>query len=56
VNQGDCHKKAKRSAEEENLSLETFADLEVEDCYKRVICIDIIGWVENPPLTEGHEV
>ena len=50
-------RRGKRYAEEEeDLSLETFANLEVEDCYKRVICIDIIGWVENPPLTEGHEV
>merc|ERR1711936_889128 len=31
-------RRGKRSAQEEDLSLETFANLEVEDCYKRVIC------------------
>ena len=43
VIQGDCHKRSKRSAEEEDLSLETFADLQVEDSYKRVIRVAIIG-------------
>ena len=52
--QGDCHKRSKRSAEEEDLSLETFADLQVEDSYKRVICVAIIGEVGNPqaPLSK----
>merc|ERR1712105_29887 len=40
----------KRSAQEEDLSLETFANLEVEDCYKRVICSATTGEVENPKV------
>merc|ERR1712227_373757 len=43
-------RRGKRSAEEEELSLETFANLEVEDCYKRVICAASTGEVENPQV------
>merc|ERR1711944_27108 len=43
-------RRGKRSAQEEDLSLETFANLEVEDCYKRVICAASSGEVENPQV------
>merc|ERR1712018_901643 len=43
-------RRGKRSAEEEELSLETFANLEVEDCYKKVICAASTGEVENPQV------
>merc|ERR1712226_136389 len=43
-------RRGKRSAQEEDLSLETFANLEVEDCYKRVICSASTGEVENPKV------
>merc|ERR1719347_1016100 len=45
-------RRGKRYAEEEEEvpSLETFADLEVEDCYKRVICSASTGQVENPKV------
>jgi len=44
-------RRGKRYAEEEeDLSLETFANLEVEDCYKRVICAASTGEVENPKV------
>merc|ERR1719347_2131059 len=44
-------RRGKRYAEEEeDLSLETFANLEVEDCYKRVICAASTGEVENPQV------
>merc|ERR1711997_989930 len=43
-------RRGKRSAQEEDLSLETFANLEVEDCYKRVICSATTGEVENPKV------
>merc|ERR1712051_396267 len=43
--------RGKRSAEEEEVpTLETFAALEVEDCYKRVICAASTGEVENPQV------
>ena len=43
--------RGKRSIEEENVpTIETFATLEVEDCYKRVICAAITGKVENPQV------
>merc|ERR1712141_865437 len=42
-------RRGKRSAEEEEVpTIETFATLEVEDCYKRVICAASTGKVENP--------
>merc|ERR1712179_107267 len=44
-------RRGKRYAEEEEVpSLETFAGLEVEDCYKRVICAASTGEVENPQV------
>merc|ERR1712105_465801 len=43
-------RRGKRSAQEEDLSLETFANIEVEDCYKRVICSASTGEVENPQV------
>merc|ERR550519_1594726 len=44
-------RRGKRSAEEEEVpTLETFAALEVEDCYKRVICAASTGEVENPQV------
>ena len=45
-------RRGKRSAEEEQdlPTLETFATLEVEDCYKRVICAASTGEVENPQV------
>ena len=43
--------RGKRSAEEEEVpTIETFAALEVEDCYKRVICAASTGEVENPQV------
>merc|ERR1712119_49022 len=44
-------RRGKRSAEEEEVpTIETFAALEVEDCYKRVICSASTGEVENPQV------
>ena len=44
-------RRGKRSAEEEEVpTIETFAALEVEDCYKRVICAASTGEVENPQV------
>merc|ERR1712037_656992 len=45
-------RRGKRSAEEEEEvpTIETFAALEVEDCYKRVICAASTGEVENPQV------
>merc|ERR1712158_54375 len=43
-------RRGKRSAEEEVPTIETFANLEVEDCYKRVICAASTGEVENPQV------
>jgi len=44
-------RRGKRSAEDEEVpSIETFAALEVEDCYKRVICAASTGEVENPQV------
>merc|ERR1711971_760510 len=56
--QGQAHRRlllsrrGKRSAVEEGEvpTLETFAALEVEDCYKRVICAASTGEVENPQV------
>ena len=50
LSQRGSRRRGKRSAEEEDLSLETFANLEVEDCYKRVICAASTGEVENPQV------
>merc|ERR1711997_270348 len=44
-------RRGKRSAEEGEVpTIETFATLEVEDCYKRVICAASTGEVENPQV------
>merc|ERR1712203_547446 len=44
-------RRGKRSADEEEMpTIETFATLEVEDCYKRVICAASTGEVENPQV------
>merc|ERR1711934_388676 len=44
-------RRGRRSAEEEEVpTIETFAALEVEDCYKRVICAASTGEVENPQV------
>merc|ERR1712165_315331 len=43
-------RRGKRSVEEEVPTIETFANLEVEDCYKRVICAASTGEVENPQV------
>merc|ERR1711935_839823 len=45
-------RRGKRSAEVEAEvpTIETFAALEVEDCYKRVICAASTGEVENPQV------
>ena len=44
-------RRGKRSAEEEEVpTIETFATLEVEDCYKRVICAASTGEVKNPQV------
>merc|ERR1712203_1029173 len=44
-------RRGKRSAQEEEVpTIETFAALEVEDCYKRVICAASTGEVENPQV------
>merc|ERR1719337_408673 len=42
-------RRGKRSAEEVP-TIETLANLEVEDCYKRVICAASTGEVENPQV------
>merc|ERR1711936_202226 len=48
---GLSRRRGKRSAEEEEVpTIETFATLEVEDCYKRVICAASTGEVENPQV------
>ena len=48
---GYSYRRGKRSAEEEEVpTIETFANLEVEDCYKRVICAASTGEVENPQV------
>ena len=48
---GYSYRRGKRSVEEEELpTIETFANLEVEDCYKRVICAASTGEVENPQV------
>ena len=44
-------RRGKRSAEDEEVpTIETFVALEVEDCYKRVICAASTGKVENPQV------
>merc|ERR1719184_283123 len=44
-------RRGKRSADDEEVpTIETFAALEVEDCYKRVICAASTGEVENPQV------
>ena len=44
-------RRGKRSAQEGEVpTIETFANLEVEDCYKRVICAASTGEVENPQV------
>ena len=44
-------RRGKRSADDEEMpTIETFATLEVEDCYKRVICAASTGKVENPQV------
>ena len=44
-------RRGKRSIEDEEVpTIETFATLEVEDCYKRVICAASTGKVENPQV------
>ena len=44
-------RRGKRSSEEEEVpTIETFVVLEVEDCYKRVICAASTGEVENPQV------
>merc|ERR1719339_401884 len=44
-------RRGKRSAEDEEVpTIEDFAALEVEDCYKRVICAASTGEVENPQV------
>ena len=44
-------RRGKRSAEEEEVpTIETFATLEVEDCYKRIICAASTGEVKNPQV------
>merc|ERR1712083_503862 len=44
-------RRGKRSADDEEVpTIKTFATLEVEDCYKRVICAASTGEVENPQV------
>merc|ERR1711936_251252 len=43
-------RRGKRAADDEVPTIETFATLEVEDCYKRVICAASTGEVENPQV------
>merc|ERR1712210_81381 len=51
LSQRGSRRRGKRSAEEEEVpTIETFAALEVEDCYKRVICAASTGEVENPQV------
>merc|ERR1712130_1064946 len=49
---GSNYRRGRRSVEEmeeeENLTIESLVDLEVEDCYKRVICAASTGELENP--------
>ena len=48
---GSNYRRGKRSVEdveEENFTIESLVDLEVEDCYKRVICAASTGKLENP--------
>jgi len=47
---GSNYRRGRRSVEEmeeENLTIESLVDLEVEDCYKRVICAASTGQLEN---------
>merc|ERR1712088_313735 len=48
-------RRGKRSAEEEVPTIETFANLEVEDCYKRVICAASTGEVQNVLALFNHQ-
>merc|ERR1712183_813564 len=51
LSQRGSSRRGNRSAEEEEVpTIETFAALEVEDCYKRVICAASTGEVENPQV------
>merc|ERR1712110_201360 len=51
LSQRGSSRRGKRSSEEEEVpTIETFAALEVEDCYKRVICAASTGEVENPQV------
>ena len=44
-------RRGKRSIEDEEVpTIETFATLEVEDCYKRIICAASTGEVKNPQV------
>ena len=44
-------RRGKRSIEDEEVpTIETFATLEVEDCYKRVFCAASTGEVKNPQV------
>merc|ERR1719367_1967832 len=48
---GSHYRRGKRSVEdveEENFTIESLVDLEVEDCYKRVICAASTGELDNP--------
>ena len=48
---GSNYRRGKRSVEdveEENFTIESLVDLEVEDCYKRVICAASTGELDNP--------
>ena len=48
---GSNYRKGERSVddpEEENLTIKSLVDLEVEDCYKRVICAASTGELDNP--------
>merc|ERR1711922_106004 len=50
-NRGSNYRRGKRSVEdveEENFTIESLVDLEVEDCYKRVICAASTGELDNP--------
>merc|ERR1712107_28283 len=47
---GSNYRRGKRSVEveEESFTIESLVDLEVEDCYKRVICAASTGELDNP--------
>merc|ERR1712130_743327 len=51
---GSNYRRGRRSVEdteeEKNLTIETLVDLEIEDCYKRVICAASTGALENPAV------